>query len=212
MKSIKTLLVATLLGTIPAFATPLTFNSRAAFDSAAGATDLITFNGLSGGAETFYGDSITQGDVTFTNAEERFFVLAGDYYDDGLTSDYLNNNAGSVNLGILFANPVYSFGMDFGTIYTWGTGSSLQLTLSSGEVYNLALGAYLAGTSAGTLSFFGVVSDVAITSVGLVDSSQGMVIDNFAYSATSSSVPDAGSTALLLALSAVGMFIARRRA
>ncbi len=211
MKILKSLLITTLLGVSSALAAPLTFSTRSAFDSAAGTTSLITFNGLAGSGGAFFGSSITQGDVTFTNGAARYFVLPGNAYNAGLTSDYLNNNAGSQNLGIVFGSPVYSFGMDFGTVFTWGGGSSLQLTLSSGESFSLGLGAYLAGSGSGTLSFFGVVSDVAISSVSMVDTSQGMIIDNFAYGLTPNSVPDAGGTALLVALAGVGMVVARRR-
>lgn len=210
---LRNLCIAALLaGTAGLHAATITYNNRAAFDAAAGATTLVDFEAESGGnAISYYGSSLTVGDVTFTDNAPRLFVLDDSVYNTSVGSHYLNNNSVGAVVGINFANPVYSVGMDLGYVWSWGGGMSVDLQLSNGDSFNVGL--QQLANQQGLMIFWGAVSDVAITGITIQDYTQGLAIDNLAYTQSPGNpVPDSGATLLLClgSLLAIAGFRSRR--
>lgn len=207
------LLLAT--GTFTTQAVVTLYGTRVAFDAAAGATTLLDFEAQNpGGAADYtpYNSALTIGSVTFTQPNARLFDLGQNLYNTaGTTGSYLNNNDGvpdgSSLVGVSFASPVYSIGMDLGYLYLWGGGTTADLTLSTGDIFILSLTGPLVLTST-PLTFFGFTSDVGITSLSFTDHSSGMMIDNFAY--TTTAVPEP-TTLALAGLSGLSLMLFRRQ-
>lgn len=212
--SMQSRFVAAILAFAPfaAQAAVTTYSSEAAFMAAIGPASTIDFeaqnpNGPSGYA---YFNSITIGDVTFSQAEGRLFDFGQSYYATyGLTSSYLNQNCCAPSgIDVSFAHPIHAVGMNLGIQNTWNS-SSLEVTfsLSSGDVITTTA-PLLYGTHDG-MAYFGFTSTTAITSFKVNGPSEGVSIDNFTTSV--SAVPEPSNLAMLsLGLLGLG-FVSRRK-
>jgi PEP-CTERM motif len=202
-----------------ASATIVAYSTLAGFQAATTGNSTITFDGLSGCCgDTSFGNSLTQGGVTFTQPDSRLFVIApGGYGTSGLTSDYLNNNGGNFSpssiVGVSFASPVYGFAADIGSVYNWGGTSDPTITFNfaSGSG-SFTLPNYLISSN-NTLNFIGFTSSSPFTTITINDPTSGLAIDNFT-SATGlqSAVPEPSTWAmLLLGFAGVGFMAYRRK-
>ncbi len=190
-------------------ATVTSYSTWGAYNAATSGNTTIDFEAQQSNVNpTYYGSSLTVGGVTFSDNEPRLFVLSGGYYGDSFTSNYLNNNARGSQIDVSFANPVYGFAMDLGTIYNWG-GGPLQLTFNfagSSETINLPGELY----NSGPLTFSGFTSDSAFSSISISDPTNGLAIDNFTFASTANNVPEPGSLALL-GFGMAGLAYSRKR-
>jgi len=205
-------------GIAPSQAAVITYADRASFDSAAGPTTLLNFNGVAAGGHTYHVNTATFGDVTFTQPDNRLFTFGEDFYPtNGLTSGYLNQNCcGPAGLTATFANGVHSVGMDLGIQQNWSNAANpndIVMTTSDGDV--LTYSAQVLYNNTNTLGFFGFSSTVAITSIHFDNDAEGIVIDNFAFTtseaASAVAVPEPATLAILgLGLMCLGYTRSRR--
>ncbi|SIO58621.1 PEP-CTERM protein-sorting domain-containing protein [Singulisphaera sp. GP187] len=166
------------------------YNNRADFDAAVSGQTMIDFETSLGTDEFHYYGATTGSDfggVTFTDphGSGSLFLLKSSYYDTSGTTQYLNlNDNGSTTVTATFTNPnTYAFGADLGSLFNWGMTAQpgdIQVILSTGETIPTTIESDLAFSSK-SLTFFGVVSDTAFSSVKFVDPSMGLMIDNFAF-------------------------------
>jgi hypothetical protein len=186
------------------------YNTRAAYDAATGSSStLIDFEAQATSSATYYGSSLTVGDVTFTDNAARLFVLAASYYGTAFTSHYLNNNSEGSQITIQFATPVYSFALDLGTIYNW-SGGSLQETFNfAGESITVDLAGQLYNSGTSPL-FIGFTSTEAFSSITINDPTSGLAIDNFSFTTKAGELPEPASVALV-GLALLGCGVARKR-
>ena len=211
-KGIYLAFLAVLLSPIAANAGVIQIADRATFNSIFGATTLIDFEAQQTGSNvTYYGNGLTIGDVSFTQGDARLFVLDSSVYGTSGTSNYLNNNAGtSAPVVIDFANDVFSVGMDIAWLYNWGGSSDpsmMTFVLDTGDSFQRSIVGPLVGSNT-EMDFLGLYSDVAFRSLTILDSSDSLMIDNFAYGAAA--VPEPGTLALF-GIGLAGMGVARRR-
>lgn len=207
----------TLMSASAAQASPITvYGSRAAFLAATTGVTTMDFeaqnpNGDSGYG--YYGATMVVGDVTFTQPDERMFVFGKSFYaTSGVTSSYLSapNCCGPEGLTLTFASPVYAVGMDLGIQNNWssyGAGfNAVNFTLSTGETFSvLAPMLYETGSP---FMFYGFSSPVPFSSVLILSPSEGPAFDNISYTSNpvgQSTVPDPGSSLLLLGMGLVGL-------
>lgn len=196
------------------------YTDRADFNAAVSSQSTIDFETPDvGNSYIQYGATTgsTFGSVTFTDPNGRLFLFASSYYGTTGVSQYLNmNDTGSTTVAATFTNPTnYAFGADLGSLYNWGGASSpgnIQITLSTGEVISTTVESDIANTPK-SLTFFGLVTDTAFSSVSFYDPSMGLMIDNFAYSSTKpiSAVPEPSSIALVCTALPMGLGLAWKR-
>ena len=195
-------------------ATIVTYSDLSSFNTAVSSSTTIDFEAQNtNGSHTYYANSLTVGDVTFTQPNNRLFVFNENFYPThGLTSNYLNQNCCAPGgITISFADPTFALGFDLGVQNNWSNSSNpndFQLTLSTGDILNTT--APLLYNNNNTLDFFGFTSTVAFTSLTILNPAEGISIDNLVYSSSPTNVPEPLSLALLLlGLSGFGVF--RRR-
>jgi hypothetical protein len=187
--------------------------SRAAFAAAAGAHSLIDFNGVETGADMFvyYETGFTTQGVTFTPLRGELYVTdpayyGGDHYGEGR---FLELDSGAPNqLLISFApTPAFAFEFQYLSYPIHPDGYGFQVTLSDGDSFRLTtLNSFSAQSG---LSFFGVVSDQAFSSVllDLPDFGAYNITDNYRIGA----VPEPAGRALLFAgFAGLGAAVRRR--
>ena len=192
------------------------YGTRAAFLAATTGVTTMDFEAQNPNGDTSYGGpwtSLAIGDVTFTQPDGRMFVFGRSYYTTtGVTSDYLNApNAYSPNgVIVTFASPVYAVGMDLAILYNWsgyGVGFDfVNFVLSTGDTIGVT--APVLSETGNPFMFYGFSSTDAITSILIVSPSEGTAFDNFSYTSTpvgQSTVPDAGSSLLLLGMGLAGL-------
>ena len=223
-RSVLALVLAlTLLSGAAAQAGPITvYGSRAAFLAATTGVTTMDFEAQNlNGDDGFrsFGTTMVVGDVTFTQPDGRMFVFGKSYYPTpGVTSDYLNapNCCGTGGVSVTFASPSYALGMDLGIQNNWsnyGAGfNAVSFTLSTGETFSVV--APMLWETGNPLMFYGFSSTVPFTSVLMVSPSEGLAFDNFSYTSNAvgqSTVPDPGSSLLLLGMGLVGLRAWRKR-
>jgi hypothetical protein len=104
-----------LLGPVAAHATLKTYNDRSLFNLEVGSTTLIEFEAQqSDPSFTYYGKNLTVGDVSFTSADDKLYVLSPKTLSTSGTSNYLTYLFTTKPVVINFASNVSSVGMDLG--------------------------------------------------------------------------------------------------
>ena len=190
-------------------ATVITYGNRATFDAAVGTTTLIDFEQYSG--VNHFGSSLSIGSVTFTQADSRLFVLDSTIYNTTGTSSYLNHNdGGSAPVITNIAGGAYAVGMDLAWLYDWGGGGFggiMTIALDNGDTFNTSVVGPLNITST-QMGFLGFTSTSMFTAFTIIDSSNSVMIDNFAYSSTPAPAP----TVLgLMSIGLLGVGVATKR-
>ena len=202
--------------------------SRPAFAAAAGPHTLIDFNGVDTDPDqyVYYPTGFTLQGATFTPQRGSLYVTDPAWYgaywwgegrfleldvDDPATNSGLRNP-----LTISFA-PTHAFAFEFQYLsYPLNPeGKTFGVTLSTGDAFELATGN--AFTRLSGLSFFGVISDQAFSSVtlDLPDFGAYNITDNFRIGAPdpSAAIPEpAAWTLMLMGFAALGAALRRRRA
>lgn len=178
-----------------------TYLNRSSFDSAVSNQTLIDFENPNVGTSWLYFGKTTGstfGGVTFTEPKSRLFLFSPNYYGTNGTTQYLNDNAGSPTVTAAFTNPLtYAVGMDLGSLLNWGGASNpgaIQIALSNGESFSTTIPYNWPNTS---MTFVGIVSDTPFSSLTITDPSDGLMIDNFAFSSAPTAVPEPSSLTLL---------------
>jgi len=217
LRVLTLVLTLTLLSGGAAQAGPITvYGSRAAFLAATTGVTTMDFEAQNPNGDLSYqsfGTTMVIGDVTFTEPAGRMFVFGKSYYPTtGVTSDYLSapNGFSPDGVTVTFASPVYAVGMDLGIQNNWsgyGAGfDSVNFTLSTSDTAGVA--APLLYQTGNPFMFYGFSSTVPFTSVLIISPSEGTAFDNFSYTTApvgQSTVPDAGSSLLLLGLGLAGL-------
>ena len=189
----------------------ITYSDRASFNADVSGQTVIDFESYSDFDDLGTGPtSETIGNATFSLDGGKLFVFGpGEYGTIG--SKYLNhNNSGAGNITVSFADPVFAVGFDTASLNNWGGAANpgeMTLALSSGDsVFVSAPHTWRTSNFTNIpLQFIGFVSDTPITSFTILDPSDGVVIDDFAYAvAASSPIPEPSSLALL-GMGGIGM-------
>ena len=195
------LLMACACLTAVASAAPVVYTDRTAFMAAATGTTTVDFEGET--VFTSRAGSFSVSGTTFTSDIDRMFTFDAGFYTPALPSDYLHlNDLGTHDIDISAAG-MTAIGFDFGTLNgTFGTQTSVTVLDSLGNSYNITAPGQPA------LSFFGLTSDVVLTSVRVTG--ELLVLDNVT-TGSAAAVPLPGSLALvLLGLAGVGLRQHRR--
>lgn len=198
-----------LLAAANATAGYVTFTDRAAFEGVTVGLQTIDFEGLAPPGGTYTPNpSLTLDGVTFNG-----IVPGGNYLfviDAGFFPSLYDWGSGAVLLGPLSAGDgsqiivslppgTTAFGTDLMTIAPFG--ASFQVTLGDGTNFTVSTDDYP------TRAFFGVVSDIPITSVSFVANDGAFpLLDNFAFG---QAVPVPASL-VLFGMGALGLATARR--
>ena len=193
-----------------------TFTDRAAFEAASDIQTVIDFGTPSGSGVEWQGNSHAESGVTFslTDDSNRLFLVDGSQYNTGHDGLYLNhNNVDNADMVITVAPGTTAVGFDIGYIFNWGGSPSpgeMQLLLDTGETVDVFAGlSQLAfNPNLGSGEFFGFTTDSPFTSFRIMDDSNGVAIDNFAFG-TASVVPEP-STYAMFVMGCVGIFLLRR--
>lgn len=214
---LKSLALIAACTAVQAHAAIVTHGSWAEYNAATSANTTIDFEAQAYGAYAYYGSSLTVGDVTFTDNAPRLFVI-NTYYYTTFTSKYLNNNTQGTEVGVQFAQPVYGFALDFGTLYAHQhEGDPLEITFEfGGESHAFELPG-LVTVDRAPVSMIGFTSDTPFSSITIHDPTKGLALDNFTYTTTApdrgdeQSVPEPGSLALAAAALSALVPLRRRR-
>ena len=225
-RSVLALVLAlSLLSVVAAQAGPITvYGGRAAFLAATTGVTTMDFEAQNSNGDNgyeYFGTTLAIGDVTFNQPDGRMFVIGKSYPSyptAGITSAYLNapNCCGTDGVSVTFANPIYAVGMDLGIQNDWssyGAGfDAVSFTLSTGETFSVV--APMLWETGNPLMFFGFSSTVPFMSVLINSPSEGPAFDNFSYTSDAvgqSTVPDPGSSLLLLGMGLVGLRTWKKR-
>lgn len=210
------------LAAAPAGVTVHTFTdllfSRPAFETAAGGTTLIDFNDVDTAPDdyVYYETGFTTGGAAFTPLDGELYVTDQNYYYGAVhygEGKFLELQFGEPNqLQITFA-PTHAFAFEFQYLsYPLDpTGKTFGVTLSNGAAFQLTTPNSFSAMSG--LSFFGVVSDQAFSSVilDLPDFGAYNLTDNYRIGAPAAAVPEPASWALMIAgFAALGAALRRR--
>lgn len=193
------------------------YSNRTAFNAATSGGTLIDFESYAepSNGVNYLGGSVTIGDVTFSQAGNRLFVLSPNVYSTN-GSAYLNhNNDSAEDIQVSFANAVYSVGFDIGFVANWGSDATpglFSLLLSNGDLVSGVRSPvhwYSSVHTGEQLSFIGFVSDTAISGFTIQDLTDGTVVDDFVFG-SAAAVPEPASLAMW-GLGAVGLMFASRK-
>jgi len=210
------------LASAPAGVTVHTFTdllySRPAFETAAGGTTLVDFNDVDTAPDdyVYYETGFTMGGATFTPLDGELYVTDQNYYYGAVhygEGKFLELQFGEPNqLKITFA-PTHAFAFEFQYLSYPSDPSdkAFGVTFSNGAAFQLTTPNSFSAMSG--LSFFGVVSDQAFSSVilDLPDFGAYSLTDNYRIGAPAAAVPEPASWALMIAgFAALGAALRRR--
>lgn len=182
----------------PARADTIVFTSRAAFNAATMGLTTIDFEGIaSTNSVANFSSPLTIAGATFSGSPTGQVSVV----DSGFFAPLFQFNSGAVLSGFAFVDvtlPAGTTAIGTDLMSTNPTGLPFQVTLSNGETF-------LVNTPLRPdRGFFGITSDVAITSIRFVtvpgpNQSSGIpLIDNFSYGqAAPAAVPEPATMALL---------------
>jgi hypothetical protein len=159
------------------------------------------------GFDSFAGDSVSYGGVTFSSDLTKYnggFFNVGPVFSSQpavLAAQQLDFDL--VNILITFAGPVTAFSLDFGTF----GGYDVNFVLSNGQTVTKT-------TTAGvfeTKNFFGATDSTPFTTVLLTSADESLFLNNVKVGAAVSAVPEASTWAMLLFGFAGLAFVGYRR-
>jgi hypothetical protein len=201
----KSLIVSALAAVHAAsFAAVTTYTDRAAWEAATSGVTNVDFEGLapSSGFTDYGSTGLTVGDATFTGSDNYLFVVdAGfspGFYDWGSGAVLLGNQFGTITVNL--AGGKTAIGSDIMSILNYA--SPFSITLSNGDVFAASTNNHP------DRAFFGITSDVAITSITFSATDGYPELDNFAYG-SGDVVPEPAT--LTLFGGALAALAARRR-
>lgn len=199
-------------------AAPVTvYTDQGTFDAAAGALTTVTFDGIAStnGFVSYGAGSVTLSGATFANSTggsgSTLFIVDPGFYANSYSSGFMTNDystTGSDVITVTLPGPETAVGFNFGSIFSGGATFTVGLD---------ALGPFSPSTSgsigSGTLGFVGYISTTPFSTVTLTlpDSPDYGVIDNFAFGAAGSSVPEPSTLMSLAGGLGILAFFARRR-
>ena len=189
---------------VSAQAAPVTYTTRAAFNTAAGSTTLENFNAVA--VNTDFSSPLVLGSVTLQAATgvyaHKIEGGSSGFNIDGTNYGRVDTGTGIGDMVFTFATGITAFGID---LKAWNDGGIRTTVLADG------VSVPVTSQADQSARFFGFTSSTAFTTVrfvGNIGDSWGF--DNLSYGNTSSSVPEPASVALVgAALLAIGA--ARRR-
>ena len=227
----RNILASALLGltALSAHAATISFTDQATWSAAAGPSLLETFSSAPLGTSAVYGPTAFNGfTVSATNNGNGVVEgiangsIGGAFDNTAVPGSFngqnffgwgniptANGNTGPT-ITITFGGPIFAFGFDwFNTDQT----DRYKITLSDGTT--LTNPPFIEAGAGAASGFYGVTSDIAITSLTISSQTSGGIVstegfDNFRTSG-SSSVPDGGTTAALLGLALGGIAAVRRK-
>jgi len=166
--------------------------SMIAFNATAGRATTVTFDGLVGGGYNNYGTSLTVDGVTFGQPGGRLFVFGPTFYNTtGLTSDYLNNNAGSGGLTITLPYAVTAFSADIGLQNNYSGATTPNLTFTFGSTSETLTLPYYLAYSSNPLITESFTSSTPFTTITIADPLYGLALDNFTFASAQTPLPAA---------------------
>ena len=199
MKCLKSVVGATLLAVAGlassgAQAAQTTYNSRAAFEAALASFSTDSLDGI----QSFFHGADSRTDFGISTPFHMFGCInqngCGDNSGIGFDSAYMWTYIDSP-VTFTFNTPTYALGMDYGNPTCCGTTSMLVLNGKS---------------SGASFGFFGVISDVALTTFTESQTDAYLLIDNLTYGAAGTPAPEPAGLALV-GLAMAGAATARHR-
>jgi hypothetical protein len=171
----------------------VTYTNEASYYAATTGNQTFNFAGQALGSAVGLGTTYTQPStptVTFTEPNGRLFFVNQSIYDTaGFPTDYLNNNYGSNTVTINFGSPVYAFAADIGSVFNWGPTPNHTITFSvTGGSGSITLPGYMAYSLVAP-DFFGLSSTTPFSQVTINDPTQGLAIEDFAFTTQSLGAP-----------------------
>lgn len=172
---------------------------------------VVDFQGIAGSPFGFVGSPYGSGGLTFTSNDNYLFGANGSTGWDLGSGDYL---LGKNYVGVSgFASSTTSFSIDL-SVYSLPGSDAVTVNTSSGS-YNYTV--YTPGNNAS--AFFGFTLGAGETLNSVVFTTQNFgqgaggnaVIDNVRTGVAGGSVPDGGSTAFLLGVAGMGLWMMRKR-
>lgn len=212
---------ATVTTALPATAAVTSFGSRAAFDTAAGATTTETFESCAGGAgvsSTLSAatpgpcGSIVAG-ISFSPDDGFDLYIAPPGQSANATTALGVNFPQSGNNNIAFADGAFSFGADFNQNFGGGSqrGTPVLFTLDAFDTLGVLVASLDFSVDSDSSTFFGITSTDLLGSIKVRSGENGYaVLDNASFGA-GATVPEPASWAMLIAgFGLVGTAMRRR--
>lgn len=166
---------------LPASANPIQYSNRATWQAASNSLTTITFAGLGGSPDAFYGFAgLTVSGVTFAGTSSYLYVRTF----SPTNFLYGPSFAPGDHITVTLPSGVTSLGWDFGNFYPPG---GVTVQFSTGQTF----------TASGFSGFIGFTSSSPITSFQI--SSPGFpTVSNFSFGTSNQVVPEPSSMLLLV--------------
>ncbi|MEH2628557.1 hypothetical protein V1292_006612 [Bradyrhizobium sp. AZCC 1719] len=197
-------------GTVNADASFVTYSDFSSWNGATASHTTITIPNPSSGSgfDSFAGDSVSYGGVTFSSDTSKYnggFFNIGPVFSGQpavLAAQQLDFDL--LNILITFAGPVTAFSLDFGTFGSY----DVTFLLSNGQTFTRSTtpGVYE------TNNFFGATDSTPFTTVLLTSADESLFLNNVKFGAAVAAVPEPSTWAMMiLGFAGVCALACRRR-